>query len=602
MSVARGARARQDRDRLRLDRQRRHGHRLARREGRRQGLRLLPANLERAKARGCRALGAKVCQLDGNYDEANRACRELAEATGMEFANITLRPFYAEGAKTPAFEIVEQLDWRSPDHIVMPAAGGTLSSRVSQGPERAGAARACETAGPASTSPSRPAAPRSRPRSPRTARDRPPGAGDAGPLAGDRRARATARWSSTPCATRGGTAAAVPDGEIITAMELLAATEGVLTEPAGGTTLGGDDEARPARPVRPRRHGRRRDQRQRPEDAQRAARRPWPENVPCNARRWRKWSSTSATATSRPPPARAPGCGHCRTGAATLRVAVDTFPHARIGTNMDGRWIARLAAIRTPPGLDSVENAARRCPRASAAPSAARRIRAASGSATPVGMSSPLSPRRPRPALERGRPSTWPRRSARAGGASRASASRSPSSSPTSWARWSSPSDSDPELWQRIMDRFFAILSEGVHRFEGTVDKFTGDGIMALFGAPIAHEDHARRACYAALHLSDELAAYAAELRRDAGAQLLRPHRHQLGRGRRRRDRRGPRHGVHRRRPHGRPRPAHGAARRAGQGVSHRAHGGARPGLPRRSRTSASSRSRAPASRCASTS
>ena len=50
---------------------------------------------------------------------------------------------------------------------------------------------------------------------------------------------------------------------------------------------------------------------------------------------------------------------------------------------------------------------------------------------------------------------------------------------------------SDPEEWRRIMDRFFSILCEGVHRFEGTVDKFTGDGIMALFGAPVAHEDHA---------------------------------------------------------------------------------------------------------------
>jgi class 3 adenylate cyclase len=57
----------------------------------------------------------------------------------------------------------------------------------------------------------------------------------------------------------------------------------------------------------------------------------------------------------------------------------------------------------------------------------------------------------------------------------------------------------DPEEWYRIMDRFFQILSDGIHRFEGTVDKFTGDGIMAIFGAPIAHEDHARRACYAAL-------------------------------------------------------------------------------------------------------
>ena len=72
----------------------------------------------------------------------------------------------------------------------------------------------------------------------------------------------------------------------------------------------------------------------------------------------------------------------------------------------------------------------------------------------------------------------------------------------------------DAEEWKRIMGRFFAILSEGVHRFEGTVDKFTGDGIMAIFGAPIAHEDHAQRACYAALHLRDQLAEYAADLRR----------------------------------------------------------------------------------------
>jgi class 3 adenylate cyclase len=56
----------------------------------------------------------------------------------------------------------------------------------------------------------------------------------------------------------------------------------------------------------------------------------------------------------------------------------------------------------------------------------------------------------------------------------------------------------DPEQWSAIMKRFFAILAEGVERFEGYVDKFTGDGIMALFGAPIAHEDHARRVCYAA--------------------------------------------------------------------------------------------------------
>jgi adenylate cyclase len=71
----------------------------------------------------------------------------------------------------------------------------------------------------------------------------------------------------------------------------------------------------------------------------------------------------------------------------------------------------------------------------------------------------------------------------------------------------------DPEAWHRVMERFFVILTDGVHRFEGTVNQYTGDGIMALFGAPIAHEDHAQRACYAALLLRDELRRYADELR-----------------------------------------------------------------------------------------
>jgi class 3 adenylate cyclase len=74
-------------------------------------------------------------------------------------------------------------------------------------------------------------------------------------------------------------------------------------------------------------------------------------------------------------------------------------------------------------------------------------------------------------------------------------------------------SELDPEEWHRIMDRFFQVLAEGVHRFEGTVNEYRGDGIMALFGAPIAHEDHAQRACYAALHLRDALRRYADELR-----------------------------------------------------------------------------------------
>lgn len=79
----------------------------------------------------------------------------------------------------------------------------------------------------------------------------------------------------------------------------------------------------------------------------------------------------------------------------------------------------------------------------------------------------------------------------------------------------------DAERWHEILDRFFEILADGVHRFEGTINQFTGDGIMALFGAPIAHEDHAERACYAALYLQRSLRKYADELRRREGLNFL---------------------------------------------------------------------------------
>jgi class 3 adenylate cyclase len=76
------------------------------------------------------------------------------------------------------------------------------------------------------------------------------------------------------------------------------------------------------------------------------------------------------------------------------------------------------------------------------------------------------------------------------------------------------------EEWHRLLDRFFHLLTEGVHRFEGTVNQFTGDGVMALFGAPLAHEDHAQRACHAALHLRERLRAFSEQLRRSRGIGL----------------------------------------------------------------------------------
>ena len=75
----------------------------------------------------------------------------------------------------------------------------------------------------------------------------------------------------------------------------------------------------------------------------------------------------------------------------------------------------------------------------------------------------------------------------------------------------------DVEDWRAIIDRFFVLLAEGVHRFGGTVIQYTGDGVMAVFGAPVAYEDHAQRACAAALHLRDELRRHAQTLRRERG-------------------------------------------------------------------------------------
>ena len=78
----------------------------------------------------------------------------------------------------------------------------------------------------------------------------------------------------------------------------------------------------------------------------------------------------------------------------------------------------------------------------------------------------------------------------------------------------------DPEEWHRLLDRLFRILADGVHHYEGTINQYTGDGIMALFGAPIAHEDHAQRACAAALELARDLGALADDVRRESGLEF----------------------------------------------------------------------------------
>ncbi len=80
--------------------------------------------------------------------------------------------------------------------------------------------------------------------------------------------------------------------------------------------------------------------------------------------------------------------------------------------------------------------------------------------------------------------------------------------------------DRDPEEARKLLDPVLERMMEAVHRYEGTVNQVMGDGIMALFGAPLAHEDHAVRACYAALRMQESVKRYAEEVHRTAGVPL----------------------------------------------------------------------------------
>src|SRR5262249_3151968 len=80
--------------------------------------------------------------------------------------------------------------------------------------------------------------------------------------------------------------------------------------------------------------------------------------------------------------------------------------------------------------------------------------------------------------------------------------------------------DRDPEEARKLLDPVLERMMEAVHRYEGTVNQVMGDGIMALFGAPLAHEDHAVRACYASLRMQEAVKRYAEEARRGSGVLL----------------------------------------------------------------------------------
>ncbi|TET69262.1 MAG: threonine synthase [Candidatus Aminicenantes bacterium] len=93
----------------------------------------IPADLELGKVVASLIYAPEVVAVDGNYDEVNRLCTEVANIYKWAFVNINIRPYYAEGSKTYAYEIVEQLGWRVPQHIIVPVAGGSLISKISKG-------------------------------------------------------------------------------------------------------------------------------------------------------------------------------------------------------------------------------------------------------------------------------------------------------------------------------------------------------------------------------------------------------------------------------------------------------------------------------------
>jgi threonine synthase len=200
----------------------------------------IPVDLEPAKVVSISVFDPNVVAVRGNYDEVNRLCSQLVESTPWAFCNINIRPFYAEGSKTVTFETVEQLGWKVPDEIVIPIASGCQFVRHRQAvqelmefglvagdrvPAFTGAqALGCSPVYNAfnSDTPERVL-----------------------PVKPDTIARSIAignpsdgMYVNRIALATGGVVEAVPEEEIVAAMRLLARTEGIFTETAGGVTIG----------------------------------------------------------------------------------------------------------------------------------------------------------------------------------------------------------------------------------------------------------------------------------------------------------------------------------------------------------------------------
>jgi threonine synthase len=196
----------------------------------------VPDSVEPAKIVGSGIYRPQIVRIKGNYDDVNRLCSEIGNQYDWGFVNVNLRPYYTEGAKTFGFEIVEQLGWQIPQHTILPTAGGTLLPKVwkayqelktlgwAQGESRFYAAQAAGCAPViqalhAGKNDIRPVKPKT------IAHSIAIGNPADGPYVLET-VRKTDGWGES-----------ATDDEILEAIQLLAETEGIFTEPAGGTTL-----------------------------------------------------------------------------------------------------------------------------------------------------------------------------------------------------------------------------------------------------------------------------------------------------------------------------------------------------------------------------
>jgi threonine synthase len=198
----------------------------------------VPANLEEQKLLATGVYGTNLVGVRGNYDDVNRLCTQLAETRPWAFVNVNLRPYYAEGSKTLAYETVEQLGWELPDRIVCPIASGSLFTKLGRGFQEwldiglvEGGQPVFNGAQAQGCSPVATAFAEGwdvcKPQKPETiAKSLAIGDPADGPYAVEH-ARAT-----------GGRIDAVDDDEIRDSIGLLAETTGIFTETAGGVTVG----------------------------------------------------------------------------------------------------------------------------------------------------------------------------------------------------------------------------------------------------------------------------------------------------------------------------------------------------------------------------